>query len=136
MKLDQSFGLPALFGAIAPATEDQNHWILPLQFGELPACRGVVGKLIVGKDGPWADVGPHVNSSTIGCGVAKLAPLRLAAGVFRPRICDVSAPGSGPLPLPIRPLSPRQRRCRNREKPVNTARRAVILEQRLAVLRD
>jgi hypothetical protein len=33
-----------------------------LQFGELPALRGVVGKLIVGEDSPWNDVRSHRNS--------------------------------------------------------------------------
>ena len=32
MKLDKPFGHPAIPGAITPAAEDQNHWILPLQF--------------------------------------------------------------------------------------------------------
>src|SRR5262249_4747669 len=80
MKLDKPFGLPAVLGAVTPTTEDKNHWMRPLQFGELPAFRGVVEKLIVGEGSPRDDVGPHVNSSTVGCAVAKL---RLAAGALR-----------------------------------------------------
>src|SRR5262249_38051105 len=65
MKLNKPFGHPAILGAITSAAEDQDHWILPLQFGELPALRGVVGKLVVGEDSPGNDVGPHVNYSTL-----------------------------------------------------------------------
>jgi hypothetical protein len=32
------------------ATEDENHWILASQLGELPAFCSVAGKLIVGED--------------------------------------------------------------------------------------
>jgi hypothetical protein len=66
MKLDKSFGHPAILGAITSAAEDHKHWILPLQFRKLPALAGVVGKLIVGEGSPRNDVGPHVNYSTSG----------------------------------------------------------------------
>jgi hypothetical protein len=33
--------------------------MLPLQLGKLPALAGMVGKLIVGEDGPWSDVRSH-----------------------------------------------------------------------------
>ena len=59
MELHQPFSLPAVLGAETSAAEDENHWILPLQFGELPAFRGVVGKLIVGEDSPWNNVRSH-----------------------------------------------------------------------------
>ena len=36
--------------------------MLSLQFGELPAFRGVVGKLIVGEDSPWNNVRSHIKS--------------------------------------------------------------------------
>src|SRR6266516_6168285 len=42
-------------------------WMLSLQFGELPAFRGVVGKLIVGEDSPWNNVRSHMKSSIVGC---------------------------------------------------------------------
>ena len=67
MKLDQPFGLPAVLGAITATAKYQNHWMLPLQFGELPTFRGMVGKLIVGEGSPRNDVGPHVTYSTAGC---------------------------------------------------------------------
>jgi hypothetical protein len=38
---------------------------LSLQFGELPAFRGVVGKLIVGEDSPWNNVRSHGRASTV-----------------------------------------------------------------------
>jgi hypothetical protein len=63
MKSDKAFRHPAIPRAITSAAEDQNHWILPLQFREFPALRGVVGKLIVGQDSPRNDVGPHANYS-------------------------------------------------------------------------
>jgi hypothetical protein len=34
---------PPLLGAKTSAAEDENHWMLSLQFGELPAFRRVVG---------------------------------------------------------------------------------------------
>jgi hypothetical protein len=64
MKLNQPFSLPAVLGAETSAAEDENHWMLPLQAGELPAFRGVVGKLIVGEDGPWNKVRSHMKSLT------------------------------------------------------------------------
>src|SRR6266403_5291827 len=44
MELNQPFSLPALFGAEASPAEPENHRVLSLQFGELPALRAVVGK--------------------------------------------------------------------------------------------
>ena len=64
MEFDKPFGLPAVLRAETSAAEDENHGIWSLQLGELPTFRGVVGKLIVGEDGPWNHVGSHVNSST------------------------------------------------------------------------
>ncbi len=51
MELNKPFSLAAVLGAEPPASQDENHWILPLQFGELPAFRGVVGKLVIGEYG-------------------------------------------------------------------------------------
>jgi len=65
MELNKSFMLPAIFGAVPSAAEDENHWILSLQFGELPAFPGVVGKLIVGKDGPWNNVRSHLKTAFV-----------------------------------------------------------------------
>jgi hypothetical protein len=65
MKFNKPFSLPPILGAETSAAEDENHWMLSLQFGELPMFCGVVGKLIVGKDGPWNHVRSHMKSSTI-----------------------------------------------------------------------
>jgi hypothetical protein len=62
VKLDQQLGLSAVLGAIASAAEHENHRMLPLQFGELPAFRGVVGKLVVGEDGSGDNVRSHGES--------------------------------------------------------------------------
>jgi hypothetical protein len=67
IKVHKAFGLPAVFGAETAAAQDENHGMLSLQFGELPAFRGVVGKLIVGEDSPGNNVRSHKKSSTVGC---------------------------------------------------------------------
>src|SRR6202042_3145019 len=66
MEFDKTFSLSAVLGAEASAAKDKNHWMWSLQFGQLPVLRCVVGKLIVGEDGPWNNVGSHVGSSTVG----------------------------------------------------------------------
>jgi hypothetical protein len=65
MELNKSFMLPSILGAVTPSAEDEDHWILSLQFGELPTFRGVVGELIVGEDSPWNYVRSHMKSSSI-----------------------------------------------------------------------
>jgi hypothetical protein len=50
MELNKPFSVPAILGAETSAAEDENHWVLSLQFGELPMFRGVIGEFIVGKD--------------------------------------------------------------------------------------
>jgi hypothetical protein len=42
VELDQPLGLPAVLGAVTSTAEDENHGMLSLQLGELPAFRGVV----------------------------------------------------------------------------------------------
>jgi len=64
MELNKPFRLPAVLGAETAAAEDENHWMLSLQFGELPAFRGVVSKLVVGEDRPWDNVRSHRKSSS------------------------------------------------------------------------
>jgi hypothetical protein len=59
MEPNQPFRLPAILGAETPAAEDKNHGMLSLQFGELPPFRGVVRKLIVGKNRSRDDVRSH-----------------------------------------------------------------------------
>jgi hypothetical protein len=82
VELDKAFSLSAVLGAETAAAEDKNHGMRSLQFGQLPVLRCVVGKLIVGEDGPRNDVGSHVGSSTVGCA----AP----SGVRRPFTPDGS----------------------------------------------
>src|SRR5258708_4552433 len=67
MECNKPFSLPAVLGAETSAAEDEDHWMLSLQFRELSAFRGVVGKLGVGEDSPWDNVGSHMKSSTVGC---------------------------------------------------------------------
>src|SRR5258708_29961682 len=67
MEFDEPFGLAAVLGAETSAAQDENHGMWSLQFGELAAFRGVVGKLIVGEDRAWNDVGSHGKTSTVGC---------------------------------------------------------------------
>src|SRR5580700_2767583 len=62
MERNKSFSLPAILGTETSAAEDQNHWMWSLQFGQLAAFCGVVGKLIVREDGPWNDVRSHMKS--------------------------------------------------------------------------
>jgi hypothetical protein len=65
MEFDKTLSLPA--GQKPPRLRTRTIGWGSLQFRQLPVLRGVVGKLIVGEDGPWNDVGSHVRSSTVGC---------------------------------------------------------------------
>jgi hypothetical protein len=65
MELNQPFSLPTIFGAVPSAAEDENHRMLSLQLGELPALCGVVGQFVVGEDSPWNNVRAHMKSSLI-----------------------------------------------------------------------
>ena len=57
MELNKPFSLPArrsFQGRNFSAAEDENHRMWSLQLGELPAFRGVIGKLgVVGEDRTW-----------------------------------------------------------------------------------
>ncbi len=64
VEFKKPFGLSAVLGAITTATEDENHRILFLEFGEPPVCRGMVGKLVVGEDSPRDHVVSHRNTSS------------------------------------------------------------------------
>jgi hypothetical protein len=66
MEFNKPFSLPAILGADTSAAEDENHCMLSLQFGELPAFRSMVGKLIVGEVSPRSNVRSHMQSSTVG----------------------------------------------------------------------
>jgi len=61
MELNEQFRLPPVLGAETSPAEDENHRVLSLQFGELPALRGMIGKLIVGKGSPRNNVRSHRN---------------------------------------------------------------------------
>src|SRR5215467_4668903 len=61
MERNKPFGLPAVLGAETSSAKDEHHWMLSLEFGEFPAVRGVVGKLVVGEDSSWNDVGSHMK---------------------------------------------------------------------------
>ena len=65
MELNQQFGLAAVLGTETSAAEDQNHGMLSLQLGELPAFHRVVGKLVVGEDRSGNNVRSHMKSSTV-----------------------------------------------------------------------
>jgi hypothetical protein len=52
MEFKKPFSLSAVLGAETAAAKDEHHWMLALQLGELPAFRRVVGKFIVGENGP------------------------------------------------------------------------------------
>src|SRR5258708_4753742 len=85
MERNKPFRLPAVLGAETSAAKDEHHRMLSLEFGELPAVRGVVGKLVVGEDSTWNDVGSHLKSSKAGC----TSRLRLN-GLRRPRLRAVT----------------------------------------------
>jgi hypothetical protein len=63
MELHKSFRLPSVFRAIPSTAQDENHGMLPLQFGKLPPFRGMVRKFIVGKDRSRNNVRSHGISS-------------------------------------------------------------------------
>ena len=67
MELDQPLNLPTVLGSVTSAAEDEDQWILSLQFGELPVFRSVVGKLVVGEDSPGDHGRSHMKPSSLGC---------------------------------------------------------------------
>jgi hypothetical protein len=64
MELYQPLRLPAVLRSITAAAQDEDHRILALQLGELPAFGGLVGQLVIGEDGSGNDVSAHEDSST------------------------------------------------------------------------
>src|SRR5262249_41283977 len=64
MELNKPFMLPTILGTVTSAAEDENHWILSLQFGQLPAFRGVVRKFVVGGYRSRSNVGSHRKISS------------------------------------------------------------------------
>jgi hypothetical protein len=65
MEFKKPFSLSAVLGAESAAAEDEYHRMLALQLGELSAFRCVVGKFVVGKDGPWNNVRSHMKISSV-----------------------------------------------------------------------
>ena len=65
MKFNKSFSLPAVLGAETSAAEDENHWVLSLQFGEFSMLRRMIAELIVGENSSGHHVGSHVKSSIV-----------------------------------------------------------------------
>src|SRR5262249_37071871 len=63
MEFHEQFRLAAVLGAEASAAEDENHGMRSLQLGELAAPRGVIGKLVVGKNGAGNNVRSHGKTS-------------------------------------------------------------------------
>jgi hypothetical protein len=62
VELNESFRLPAVLGTETSPAEDEDHWMLSLQIGELPMFRSVIGKLVVGERSSWNNVRSHINS--------------------------------------------------------------------------
>src|SRR5260370_26710133 len=95
MEFNKPFSLAAVLGAEPSAAEDENHWMLSLQFGELPPFRGVVGKLIVGEDSPWSNVRSHMRSSTVGCASAAYVSMVSLKGLVSEGISRIGLKGHG-----------------------------------------
>jgi len=51
--------LPAVFRAETSAAENENHWILFLQFGKLLAFPSMIRKFVVWENSSWHNVGTH-----------------------------------------------------------------------------
>jgi hypothetical protein len=81
VELNKPFSLPAVLGAVTSATEDENHGMLSLQFGELPAFRGVVRKLVIGEYSPWNNVRSHLKPPQL-----DTTRLALVANKYRDRV--------------------------------------------------
>src|SRR6185503_3215111 len=64
MEFKQPLRLAPVLGAVTAAAQDEDHRIRSLEFGELPALRGVIGKLVVGEQRPGNDVRSHLDSSS------------------------------------------------------------------------
>jgi len=56
---DQEFGLLAVFRTISPATEDQNHRMLALQFRKLAALGSVICQFVIREVRAGNNVGSH-----------------------------------------------------------------------------
>jgi hypothetical protein len=65
MEFKNPFMLSAVLGAESAADEDEHHRVLALQLRELPAFRRVIGKFVVGENGPWNNVRSHIKISSL-----------------------------------------------------------------------
>jgi hypothetical protein len=61
VELSETLMLSPLLWAETAATDYENHWILPLEFRELPSFCGVLEKLIIGEDSAWNNVISHLR---------------------------------------------------------------------------
>jgi hypothetical protein len=59
MEFKKPFRLSAVLGAESATAQHEHHRMLALQLGELPVFRRVIGKFVVGEDGPWNNVRSH-----------------------------------------------------------------------------
>jgi hypothetical protein len=64
MEFKKPFSLSAVLGAETAAAEDEDHRMLALKLGELPAFRRVVGKFVIGENSPWSNVRSHMKISS------------------------------------------------------------------------
>ncbi len=55
--------LPAILWTVTAAAEDENHWMLSLQFGEPPTLRCVIGKFVIGEYSPGNNIRSHMQTT-------------------------------------------------------------------------
>jgi hypothetical protein len=65
MKLNQAFRVPPFLGAKTSTAQPDDHRVLSLQFGELPALCCLVGEFVVRKDRSGNDNGSYVKSPVV-----------------------------------------------------------------------
>jgi hypothetical protein len=63
VEFKKPFSLSAVLGTETSTAEDEDHGMRALQFGEFSAFRRLVGKFVVGENGPWNNVRSHKISS-------------------------------------------------------------------------
>src|ERR1700733_4458480 len=88
VEFNKPFSLSAVLGAETAAAEDEDHGMLALQLGELPAFRRVVGKFVVGKmaAGPMSD---RIRSPQFDAWRVNLARVRKRDKPRDPIVCRV-----------------------------------------------
>ena len=88
MEFKKPFSLSAVLGAETAAAEDEDHRMLALQLGELPAFRRVVGKFVVGENGPGT-MSDRIKSPQFDAWRINLAPARKRDKLPDPKACRV-----------------------------------------------